>query len=154
MVYKYSLLMSSSVKIQIEDVLAVIVSVLLFQFFFEFLRIDGSMNGMRILIDSIAGCLCYFLSFFVVDRRFKLSSASQAAVVALIGSSLWIMYKLTKGLVLDWSFISDNFDKIYVRHISIGLKAFVIVVPLLALLTFSVIIVCRLARRVFASRIR
>lgn len=139
--------MTNSMKPQPEEVLAIILALLLFQAVFELIRIDGTIDFSKLFVDSAAGFICYLASLLTMKKVLRSSPVATAASVAFLGSCMWVAYKIVKGIALDWSFLSGNFEAIYIRHVSIGIKALIILVPIFTLITFSIFVLLQFAVR-------
>ena len=104
-----------------------LISVPAFQYVVTIIDFDGSVSVTRIFIDSIAGCLAYFCAFKLLRNRLRASGAISLTLPAILGSFLWIVYKVLKGLFLDLDFLAANPSTIYPRHLPIAALALMFV---------------------------
>ena len=129
------------------DMLAWSPAVVFFQFLFELFRIDGELNWTRLILDSVAGSISLFIGFLAWRNRVKRGPMLNAVFSVLIGSSLWIILKTLKGILLDWGFLSSHPDQIYVRHLGMAIKVIIILVPVISVTTLSFILASRFIRK-------
>jgi hypothetical protein len=134
------------------DIVAAALAVVFFQFLFESWRIDGDLNWLRLIFDSFAGVLSYAIGLLAVRSRGGGRRLANTFFGVLIGGCLWIILKTLKGIVLDWDFLASHPDRIYVRHLGMAIKAAVILLPIMTVVTLSFIGVLRLIRKALTPK--
>ena len=98
------------------ELLGPLITVPAFQFLVSIIDFDGNVGVVRIIVDSMAGCLAYFIAFALLRNRFHARGLS-VVLSAVLGSLLWVLYKVVKGLILDFDFVWANPSQLYPRHL-------------------------------------
>ena len=121
------------------DIVATFLSVVCIAYIFESIGGSGQFNFFRIVIDSIFGFFIYASIFVLLNRKFQSVKFSKIIYSIILGSSIWVIYKMIKIVLIDWDFITNNPDHLYKRHIIPGVKAYLIFVPIFSLIVLTFI---------------
>lgn len=129
------------------DLLGATLSVIFFSLLIEAVRLEGQTSFTRLVFDSIAGFLAYFVGFALFSKNLDFLKTRTIFFPVIVGSLIWVTYKIVKGLVIDWGFLEQHPGQIYARHISIAVKIGIVLVPVLILNSSAFVILSRLARK-------
>ena len=126
-------------------------SIILLRLFLEIFNFDRTTNWKTLAVDSFVACLLLLISFIAVHLIAEKPSIATAAVGSLLGSSFLILYILIRGIVLDWPYLKDNLDKLYVRHFD---TTFFMLWLIVCVLSFVAVISARAIKGFFQIKLR
>src|SRR4051812_38031356 len=112
--------MNSIKASMVTYVSAGVLSILSLSYAMEAISIEGKISYNRIASDVLAGGVAYLLSFLLFNKQLTLIRISTVILPVILGSSSWCIYKIVKGMLIDWAFLGNHLEQLYSRHLETG----------------------------------
>ena len=127
----------------IIDSIALIISIAVIQYCFAYISFEQYVNLERIAFNSVVGFLMYFIPLCVFTELGRNSRLLPTLYSVTVGSFLWNVYYSILMIQADWSYLCNNPEAFYHRHLAPDALAFGVLVPLFTGVSVGIILLAR-----------
>ena len=131
----------------VSDSAGIAVSILLIQSAFVYMSFSGELRYSMLIIDSVVGFAIYFVSIYLFSFLWKQKRILPTVCGSILGSFLWIVYKLISLIMVDWSYLSNNPGDFSETHGYIAAVMLSVLTPMFSAVSIGCIYLARFATR-------